>query len=353
MLFNVEQDSGDRVTGYLVPDGFSNIAVYAVHSGDEELLRAETDEPREALVAAGRHETGICGFTIDESRIPGLAGYSDLEISAADTGIVFYRRFDPALAVQKRVFRLEAHLLPLLRLDRALKPSFQFCFPNIERVGLETSHQMFLMNNSDSIYVSGRVAYPGVSFYVEKGYEAIAIIQDPFVELAERILFLKAIARSNKSVLGERDNVSFHEAVAFADTTTFDDDRAVKLAFRTMPRQVAMMFSDPIVRQLTTRHADEPLTSASVSAALTLLSSFTVLGTRERTDLFIEGLGDHLGIAVSPETIPAQIPAALNLAGLLRRCPGAEQLIEQDLGLYHVVADALEKSLMGSKEGLA
>ncbi len=117
MLFNIEVDEGTRIVGYLVPDTFSGSPWLRITDGQQELLALQCREERAALVAAGRHDTGRCGFTIDEAIISNLEQQVALEIYDQETNTLIYRRRPPSQVIQKRVLRLETHLFPLWSLD--------------------------------------------------------------------------------------------------------------------------------------------------------------------------------------------------------------------------------------------
>jgi hypothetical protein len=348
MLFNVEHDLGHEIIGYLVPDGFTGRATIRVTRGGSELLVKQTDSVREALVHAGRHETGLCGFTVSELEVPGLAEITDLEIRDSESDVIIYRRFNPDAIVRQKIFRLETQLLPASRIDRALQPRFHFYFPSIDRFGLETTHQMFLMNNTDSVYASGRVSYRSVEYYLEQGYASVTMVQEPFEELAERILLLRLIGENRGGILGLRDTVSFEAVKSFASGLPLESDKALSRAFRDMDPEVANMLTDPLVRQLTTRLPDEILKPSSVSQALSTLSGFRVVGVRHRADLFSEALVDALSLHTGEVPPVDPIPSAQELAIRLRTMPNAERLLEHDIAVFHFLSEAFEKSLSES-----
>ena len=126
MLFNIERDEGNRIVGYVVPDTFSGTAAIRITDGQRDLLVLQCLEERAALVAAGRHATGQCGFTIDETLVADLSRQEGLEIYDNETNILIYRRRPPTEVIQKRVFRLETHLIPLWRLDDRIERHFQY-----------------------------------------------------------------------------------------------------------------------------------------------------------------------------------------------------------------------------------
>ncbi len=114
MLFNLEADTGDRVTFYVVPDGFQGVPNIRVFNGGEELFVFEANEARQALVAASRHETGQCGFSIDSSLVPDLPALSNLELYEAETGVLIYRRRRAPHMVAHKILRLETTPLSTL-----------------------------------------------------------------------------------------------------------------------------------------------------------------------------------------------------------------------------------------------
>ena len=344
MLFSLQWDKGTEIVGYLVPDTFTGQSTLVVTRHGEELLRMQTTEPRDALVEAGRHETGLCGFTVDEQVLPGLSGMPYVEISEAESGVLVYRRCPADDVLHTKLFRLETQLLPLARLDRAIAPFFQFHFPSIERHGLETTHQLFLMQHTDSVYVSGRLSYKSMEFYIDQGYKSVALLQDPFDELAERILVLRLIGEGFGSILGMRDNVIFEPALAFAAEISLDSVKGIRRAFRVMSPAAATVLSDPLARQLTTRLPNEAAGPSAVSAGLATLANFELVGLRDQADVF---MGDLAGIlTLDRDDLPTiePIPAVKQLGERLRACPPVELLLEYDIAIHQQVRTAFKKS---------
>jgi hypothetical protein len=344
MLFNIEVDEGTRIVGYLVPDTFSGTPTLRMSDGQQDLLILPCREERAALVSAGRHETGRCGFTIDETIVADLAHQTALEIYDQETNILIYRRRPPSEVMQKRILRLETHLFPLWRLDDRMEASFQFYYKGIERHGRETTTQLFLLNNSASLYLSGRLIFKSYENYINDTFNCIALLQDPYTELAERLLTLKYMGDFGKELLGERDLMAFGPAIAFAKTVE-NDDKVLHRAFSTMPRAVIANLANPLTRELAARTADEIPTKGAVATALATLASFAVLGIRERQDLFLAQLADLTGIPA--ETLP-RIPeffGTSEISARLKKVPEAGLLIEQDLEVYHHAQTAIERAL--------
>jgi len=347
MLFNIEFDEGRRIVGYLVPDAFTGSSSVRVTDGRRDLLTLPCLEERSALVVAGRHATGRCGFTIDESMIADLATREDLELYDQETNILIYRRRAPARMTQQRIFRLETHLIPLWRLDDRLERYFQFFHKGIERHGRETATQVFLLNNSSSLYLSGRLTFRAYENYVNETFNCVTILRDPYMELAERLLALKVVRKLTRELplLGDRDMMAFGPAIEFAEAIE-NDEKVLHRAFASMPTAAIASLTNPVTRQLAARNPDEVPTKGAVASALSTLSSFAIVGIKERQDMFLAQLADML--AVDPKTLPAmpELTKTVELADELRRVPEAGLLIEQDLEVYHLVKAAIEEALV-------
>ena len=87
MLFDIEEDTGDQIIGYLVPDSYSTSATVVVTSQGRQLAVLPTKENRPSVVAAGRHGSGRCGFTIDGKVVPKLRKYLELELRDEASGL--------------------------------------------------------------------------------------------------------------------------------------------------------------------------------------------------------------------------------------------------------------------------
>ena len=344
MLFNIEKDEGNRIVGYLVPDSFSKSPSLRITDGNRDLLILPCQEERAALVFAGRHSTGQCGFTIDETIIADLSRREALELYDNETNILIYRRRPQV--IQKRIFRLETHLVPLWRLDDSLDSHFQYYHKGIERHGRETATQVFMLNASTSLYLSGRLLFKTYESYINETFNCIALLRDPFMELAERLLALKLVRRfpETSQLLDARDMLSYTPAIDFAEAMG-SDERQIHRAFATMPKAAIANFANPVTRQLAARTPDEAPTKGAVATALETLSTFAVVGLREGQDLFLAQFANLLGISAESLPVLPEFNQATKLCELLKRVPEVELLIEQDLEIYHHVKSALENAL--------
>jgi hypothetical protein len=343
MLFNIEQDSGERVTGYLVPDGYSSVPRIRVCGRGKELYAFAANEKREALVSAGRHETGQCGFSIDTSVLPDLRDLGDLELSDAETGILIYRRPRPG-HIKKKLLRLETHLFPLWTLDTAIAPGFQYFAKGIETLGRETVTQLFLLNRVESVYLSGKILYKNYAYFIESGFQTLIMLQDPYDELAERLLVLSKIRRVRTDHLGMRESAALEPAIEFAETLPFHEEKPLRRALRQMPLNVATLLANPLVRQLTASTPDEMPGGGSIAAALDILADSALIGLRREPGKFLQGFAELLGIEADLLPPAPEFATVPPLASLLRKSGEVDLILEKDLELYSYVEAAFQKS---------
>jgi hypothetical protein len=183
------------------------------------------------------------------------------------------------------------------------------------------------------------LAFKTYENYIDETFNCIALLRDPYRELAERILALKVIRKFSIELLGARDMMTFGPAIAFAEAVEYDE-KGLRRAFATMSKAAIANLANPLTRQLAARTPDEVPTRGAVATALSTLSSFTIVGLRERQELFLTQLADLLGTGVDGLSIP-ELGRIGELSDQLRRVPEAQVLIEQDLEVYHHVRAAI------------
>jgi hypothetical protein len=343
MLFSIEEDTGERIAGYIVPDGYSDVPTIRVCNKGKELYKFLANEKREALVHAGRHETGQCGFSIDTSVLPNIRDLVDLELFEADSDILVYRRPQPH-NIKKKLLRLETHLFPLWTLDDAIAPQFQYFAKGIENLGRETVTQLFLLNRVESVYLSGKILYKNYGYYIESGFQTLVILQDPYAELAERLLVLSKIRQIGTAHLGIRESVALEPAMDFAETLPTRDEKALRRALRKMPENVTTLLANPLVRQLAAASPDEMPSGAAVAAGLDILANSALVGLRHEPGKFLQGFAELLEIEADLLPRLPQFATVAPLAQLLRNSGEVDRILEKDIELYHYVEAAFNKS---------
>ncbi len=345
MLFDLEHDSGDSLSLYLLSDAFSGISSIRISSGGEVLLVMPANEERPSMVLAGRHENGICGFRVDTSAIPNLASLSDLEIHDEETGLLIYRR--PASHfVQKRILNLNGMLFPNRTFESYLQRQFQYHATRLEMYGNETVLQIFHLDRYPSIFLSGRILYKNYAYLADVKYSTIFCVDDPYHLMAERIMLFSKLHQLGNAelLLGRRDAYLFSGAIEFAGSLALSDGKALRRAFRGISPDVALAFIDPTTRMLTTSTPDELPRTNAVAWALDVLAGFAVVGVRSDLETYVNAIAGLLEIEGSAIPRPNNLPVLSELATLLREEARVEELISQDLELYDRVVSAHEKA---------
>ena len=350
MMFGIHHDDGASVHAFLIPDSGGTTPAVTIRGHGKELLTMEANELRPELIAAGRHATGLCGFRIDSSMIPDMQQYENLEITEQKSGIIIYRRKTPVYTAQK-VFRLETHLLPLWRLDEALKPHFQYWYKGIDRFGIETSTQAFCLPEAESLFISGRLLVNNLHIHLSKGFKTIAMFREPFEELAERLIFLKSANEQTRELLGPRDTMTFEVVMeALSDIETFDR-QSCKRFFRRAPPAVFAALANPLLRLLTNSTPDEMVNKGAMATALQQLAEFDVLALRSAAGHFPEHVAESLGLDAQTR-LPAinEYKRVVELGQILRENHDAELILEKDIELYNYAAPAF-KALSDDLDG--
>ena len=334
MLFSVDYDIDDCVRFYVVPDTGGSVPSVRILDGNVELLTLAANENRPELVGAGRHATGMCGFLIDNDVLPDLASRAALDIRDADSGLIIYRRPQPTFIQDTKVFRLETHLLPLWRIDDAFKEQFQYWYKSIDRRGYETSNQVFCIIDCSSAFVSGRLFFKNIEYYLNIGFKAVVIFRDPYEELAERLIILKNVTDKTVELLGPRDMLTFEPVIEYLTALDQFDEDSCKRFFKRAPDFVLAPLSNPFVRQLTASTPDEMLKKTSIAQALAALSTFEIVGLRSEAADFSHALGDML--ALEPKTVPVmgEYARVKELGQRLRSIREVEAILEYDINIY-------------------
>jgi hypothetical protein len=343
MLFNIEQDAGDALVFYIVPDDYSSTPRCRLFSDGRDIGCFEANEERSALVAAGRHETGLCGFRITSADIPGLCELSSLSIHDERTEIKVYSRPN-ASHLQRRVIRLDTHLLPLWRFDQILQPHFQYGEAAIDRQGRETVTQMFLVNECSSVYLSGRILFRNYAYYIDKGFDVLTVLQAPHAEFVERLRILSLVKSLGGQHLGERDQMRLAPAIEFASSLDFQDLSNFQRRLRQMPGDVELLLAEPLTRQLTVSAPDDMPVKGSVAMALDVLANCRLIGFRDCAEDFAAAVAQYLQahdgrglVAAIPNFDPIQ-----PLAASLQQARTVDHLIEHDLDIFDQVKKAYD-----------
>lgn len=344
MYFNVQSDTGSLIIGYVIPDSFSAVAKIRASEGGKELLVFQTDEIRPDIRQAGAHETGMCGFTLDTSKIPGLENYQFLELHDIDSGLAIYRRRPKEILTEETIFRLETRLLSLWRLDNIAEPHFQAYYRNIERLGVNSATQLFQLHNVNSSYISGRVNIKPFEFFMKDKFKIVALYRRPYLELAERIMVLKQLAITGSDALGLRETMLLGPAISFFSDVDILNSKELRAAMRNLDIRSAAILANPYLKSLIADAPDSTAFDTNVAAGLDILASFSLVGIEDKLDVFLEGMSALTRAPMTSFVMPSASQKLVELEKELETMPVCGLLIDQDIEIYSTLVAAFEKT---------
>ena len=341
LLFNLEYDHGDVIEGYIIPDGFSDEPSIAVTCSDGSILTMKCDQEKSVVVQSGRHATGIVGFKINRNNIPSLPMEKHLEIHDAKTGLLIYRRPPVSDPISMKLLRLELSILPMQKFDQFCGNHFQYSISGAERFGHETALQVFHLNRVPSIYISGRLLLRNYEEFLDKGFQVIADIPDPYYEMAARLFILKRLAKGGVPFIGDRDRMLLAAATEYFSPVNLSSERELAQAFKKAPEKVRQVFVSPTTRQLVCSYPEQSISRREVAPAVDALSRFAVVGYGEDNTHFQDAVGELLGLEGHNFPLVPRHSILEHIADKLRTMPITELILEEDLIFDHYVRQAV------------
>ena len=196
MLFSIDEDAGTRIVGWIMPDNPAATPHVAIFIGGELRKVVSATVLRPLLREQGLHETGICGFVVDERVVPGLPDVADIELYDDATNVRIYRRRPPAAQCDLKLFSLETRIVPQATLGKALQDLFHMPFTRLERVPEEAVKSILGIAFTPSIFATGRLFFRTYEPLLrDRGFKCAVQLREPFEELAETLLVLRWAAK--------------------------------------------------------------------------------------------------------------------------------------------------------------
>ena len=346
MFFNVDADDGYAISGWVAPDNPSASARLVVVIPDREDLIINSDIPRPDIRELGIHATGNVGFRIDTLLIHDLETLPDVEVLSEETRLPLYRRFQPGRHIERKMFVFDSAVMPQRRVLKSIGEHFALFYSSAECLPLET--MIVLLNNhySKSLFFTGRPLLNRYSSYLEScNYIRVALLRDPYEELAERLLFLNFLSKSE----GGHELVPIYctglmPLLTLAKGLVFNDRKALLTSFRSIDDEQRQAITSPMTRMYGCS-LDEAPTYRHVSVALEHLAGLDVVGTRARYDVFRGMIAHLLGAPVFGHDEPSSFKSVHELANALAQIGIVADLLESDVRLYTMADQAITESL--------
>lgn len=345
MRFAIEEDNGVEITGWLVPDVSTTGQLRVVTRNTNVPVSADRARPDlfEAGIVASLH----VGFVIDRSAIPALKSGDDIEVFDAHSGAPLYRRWQGENYIQRRLLLLDPVLAPQFALIKTLADRFSISCQRVERFSTETLSSLFKASRSSSIVFHGRPHVAPIASGLEATVDVrAALLRDPFEELAERLLFLRFLARTAPPELTEQLANGVEALIEIAHDLPVDDFKALVGTFRRLTSEQRRAIENPMVRMFGS--VDGAATSPDdITRALEVLASFDVVGVRTHLAAFRAMLCHEIGYDIFHDQNSRNSEAVALLASSLARIGPAVDLLELDNTLYSEVSESIDATLTG------
>ena len=196
-----------------------------------------------------------------------------------------------------------------------------------------------------SMFLSGALIVPRYEAYFTPDLMLTGIlVQDPHIEMATRMLWLKArAADAAEPVRGWRLG-PLAEAAGFTDAYDFADVKGLKRFFRMLPEPAYRLLYNPLTRQLGTRLPDDRLHPGNSIAAIEILARVGIVGHKTRYAEFASTLFDRIGLKAPVPAQPEPPPETQALAERLRTIKAVEDMVVFDVAMSDAVKGSLAKS---------
>ena len=347
MRFRLHADIGRHIRGWVVPDNPHAISRVHVYVEGRRVADIPATLIGDNLLNLGWHSTGQCIFAISHKEIPGVAEIERLDVYDAETNVLVYRRTPMEGRLAKRVMLVSSSIYPETALQTSLYSHFRQCYFDIGDYPEEILTSIFNSDTLDSGLFSGRILlHRYEDNFVASKTTVMLLIHDPFVEMANRLIWLRERADladdpKQRWRLGE-----YLEAALFVRDYDLTDPKSLKRLFRMLPEPAYHLLYNPLTRQLSIRNPEERVWPRSSITAVETLSRVAVVGHSDYFQAFVMTVYDRLGIeAPMPMPAPRLVSEeVLALAAQLRGLRIAREMVNFD----SVITDAVRKSVAKS-----
>ena len=256
--------------GWAMPDNPAVTPRVIVHLDAEHHVVIEAFVYRPLLKQNGLHNTGVCGFILDENNCPGLTAANKLEVFDADANLLLcYRRRPESGIIDKKLFRLETQLFRSAAVDDLLLTRFHMSYPALDLHPEETIRSILALPFTQSIYASGRVFWRvWEPLLRDRGYLVGALLRDPFHEMAERLLILKLASSSQGAGIIDAVGPVVEAAAGHLRNIDLKDFAALEALLAAAPIELKAILYNPLTYQLTAQNAFDPPPMPATAVAL-------------------------------------------------------------------------------------
>lgn len=353
MFFNIDADKGKVIRGWLAPDNPSATPKILVRAQGYNDFEIEGTIQRNDILNLGVHSTGMVGFEVNDSLIPGLEKIENVEFFEAESRLPIFRRFLPARHIERNLFLFDCSVRPLERILANAKSKFALNYTASERHAFETMLVIINNKSAKSIFITGRSSYTRYSHYLENAnFTTAALLGDPFEELAQRLLLLSLIQKSDASHLLPQLFTGLTPLADLARDLPLDDSKALLQRFRQATDAQREALASPMTRTFACNVNEHP-ERRHVPMALENLASMNLVGVRSQFQAFGSLLAGIIGADLVGDYEPVLHPSIRALADRLSGISLVSDLVEDDLALYSFAQESVNAALNNQGEAVA
>ncbi|WP_036262337.1 hypothetical protein [Methylocapsa aurea] len=336
MLFSIDEDVGERIIGWLMPDNPAATPRILVHLDFDHHVVVEAFVYRPLLKEQGLHNTGVCGFIVDEANCPGVSAATRLEIIDADNNVLIYRRRNTGPLTEQKFLRLETQLFRSSGIDEQLAPQFQMSYQSMELLPEETTRSIFAIPFTNSIFSSGRIFFRiWEPLLRDRGFKIGILLREPFEELSERLLILKWASSPDVSSAVLDLMPALQTCAGALRDVDITDASALDAVLSHPSDEMRALLYNPLVYQLAAPNAFDPPPPGETAATLDALAEMDVVGIHADLHSFFDLLTAVLDLPDPLAELPlAASKTVIGFADILREMRSARALIEKDLEVY-------------------
>lgn len=350
MFFSIDVDDNNSIRGWLAPDNPSTTPKIGVIIPDRPEIQFEANVYRPDILDLGLHGTGQVGFVVDTSLVPDIATLNEIVLVEVATRTPIFRRFRSDRHLERKFFLFDSSVAPKWSMVNSISSRFALNYLMSEKYPLETMIVLIHNSAAKSIFFCGRPNFNRYAGYLESSnYFRAALLRDPMEELAERLLFLSLLQRSDRRNSLADFTTGLLPLVEFSRDLPFSDPKELLTAFRNSNEDVRQAIMSPMVRMFGC-NVDELPNHRNVSLALDHLAALDVVGTMSHYDAFRVMIEHSLGAEVLGDERPEQYASVKRLAEHLSQIGIVADLLADDLALYSYVEEAVSKSLEGGTD---
>jgi hypothetical protein len=344
MRFSIDEDMGSGLSGWFMPDNPATAPRVVVQLSADQHMVIDANILRPLLKEWGLHNTGVCGFHLDESNCPGLTNAAELEIRDADENFLIYRRRVGAELIDARFFRLEPQLFRALPLDQYFERRFQMSYCGLQRHAEETIQSIFSLGFCRSLYASGQIFWRfWEPLLRDNGYRVGVLLRDPYEEFAERVLLLKLASGHRGADISDIIDPSVQAAAGALHEVDLQNIAELERIITSASLDLRRILYNPLTYLLAAKNPFDSPQTPPVAVALESLADFDAVGLREETTPFFDVVSAALDLPtnLASLTLPSSNTVA-EWATFLRGRASVQGMIEMDIEVYKRAANILQ-----------